>query len=413
MTVERPLTPGEIGMLSTIYGSAMDYSRVRVVDGRTADGTGFTPLNTIYSGAGRYREDYSLDPSLLTRGYFVHESSHSLQTQNGLPAFVRGAIPQLRAVLGQREEVYDYTDKLNEGVPFEDWNIEEQASYFEHLYIQRELVAEGTPSASIPSLDILEAVDTSNAYPGLLTGPIEREKSLLPDNQCFLADTPISLSDGSCLPIVDVSVGDVVQSYDHAGELVPGRVVRTFSKEVSHVLDFFGTGMTPGHVTLCGDGQFAGQHVPIMDILRSDGAIVKQDGTLVRAATACVVGSEGDHFVSAIVGDQLADGRFEVRTSGRIRVGTRVFDQDGADVSVMELIQQNNGLITDGGLIVTRGSDHPMPLVWTFGPALPKPEDYVLQRSGISLVDIYEANEWEAAGPRLSHPDAASQAFSN
>lgn len=247
------------------------------------------------------------------------------------------------------------------------------------------------------------------------------------DGQCFLAGTPIGLSDddqslqsddplqGSITTksIEQIAVGDEVVSYCRDGSLRPGRVTRTFSKEVDCVLDFFGTGMTPGHVTLCGDGEFADQHVPIMDILRTDGAIVKLDGSLVRAATSCEVGSEGDQFVTAIVGDRREDGRFEVRSSGRIRLGTRVFDRNGTDASVLELIELNGGKVTPDGMIMRAGSDQPMPFVWTFGEALPSPEDYVLQRSGLTLSDIYEANEWEGAGPRLPHPDAPVRAFSN
>ena len=36
---------------------------------------------------------------------------------------------------------------------------------------------------------------------------------------------------------------------------------------------------------------------------------------------------------------------------------------------------------------------------WTLSDRLPKPEDFILQRSGTTLVDIYRASEWE-------HPSA-------
>ena len=68
--------------------------------------------------------------------------------------------------------------------------------------------------------------------------------------------------------------------------LAPPRVTRVFVNDVAHVLDFHGTGVTPGHVFLCGAGRFAGRHVPLIDILRDDGAVVRQDGSLMRAATA-------------------------------------------------------------------------------------------------------------------------------
>jgi hypothetical protein len=57
--------------------------------------------------------------------------------------------------------------------------------------------------------------------------------------------------------------------------LVPARVTRTFVNDVAHVLDFHGTGVTPGHAFLCGAGRFQGRHVPLLDILRDDGAMVR------------------------------------------------------------------------------------------------------------------------------------------
>ncbi|WP_143104209.1 hypothetical protein [Poseidonocella sedimentorum] len=60
----RALTDGEIEMLSSVYGDSMDYSRVRVRDGGTAQGSGFTPFNTINIGRNIYSDDYSLEQSL-------------------------------------------------------------------------------------------------------------------------------------------------------------------------------------------------------------------------------------------------------------------------------------------------------------------------------------------------------------
>ncbi len=86
----------------------------------------------------------------------------------------------------------------------------------------------------------------------------------------------------------------MVLSPDKTGTLVPARVTRTFVNDVAHVLDFHGTGVTPGHVFLCGAGRFQGRHVPLIDILRNDGAVVRQDGSLMRASTGCAVGSDAD-----------------------------------------------------------------------------------------------------------------------
>jgi hypothetical protein len=91
----------------------------------------------------------------------------------------------------------------------------------------------------------------------------------------------------------------MVLSPDKTGTLVPARVTRTFVNDVAHVPDFHGTGVTPGHVFLCGAGRFKGRHVPLLDILRNDGAVVRQDGSLMRASIGCTVGSEADALVKS------------------------------------------------------------------------------------------------------------------
>ena len=92
-----------------------------------------------------------------------------------------------------------------------------------------------------------------------------------------------------------------------------------------------------------------------------------------------------------------------VRERAGIRLGTRFILENGADVSVLELILANGGMVC--GEHVRTAFDGPdRPFHWTFTPNLPKPEDYVLQRSATSLEDIYRANEWEAARPAMSVP---------
>lgn len=225
-------------------------------------------------------------------------------------------------------------------------------------------------------------------------------------SECFLPGTPISLWDGDVKPIEAVAAGDVVVAYDRAGRLVPGRVARAFVNEARQVLDVHGLMVTPGHVTLCGDGPFAGRHVPILDILRSDGALVREDGSLARAATGCAVGSEGDHWVVAVVGERGADGAVEVAEAGRIRAGTRAITAAGEDVCVLDLIRAAGAKLGEDGLIRMGGDEHGpgRPFRWTLAPALPKPEDYVLQRSATTLGDVYAAGEWEGVTPCAAPP---------
>ncbi len=139
--------------------------------------------------------------------------------------------------------------------------------------------------------------------------------------KCFLPHTPILLADGTTKPIAAIRPGDTVLSPDKTGTLVPARVTRTFVNDVAHVLDFHGTGVTPGHAFLCGAGRFQGRHVPLLDILRDDGAVVRQDGSLMRASTGCAVGSDGDRRIEVMA----ADG-----ATGWVRAGTRPPEGAGA-----------------------------------------------------------------------------------
>ncbi|MEM7058583.1 MAG: hypothetical protein AAF557_13390 [Pseudomonadota bacterium] len=191
--------------------------------------------------------------------------------------------------------------------------------------------------------------------------------------------------------IESIHPGDMVTAYDKDGNLKPAKVTAVHVNQVDHILDVHGLMVTPGHHTLCGDGPYTDKHVPIIDILRTDGAMVREDGTKVRAATGCDLNSEDDQFVWAITGDQAPDGTIKVRDKGRIRLGTRVISSDGRDISVRELIKGAGGTVTSAGLIARGEGGANMPFLWTFSTYLPKPEDYVLQRSGLTLMDLYSA----------------------
>ena len=225
-----------------------------------------------------------------------------------------------------------------------------------------------------------------------------------PGDHCFLAGTTISMWDGTKKPIEQVQPGDIVTSYDKDGTLKPGRVKRTMTNRARQILDVHGLMVTPGHATLCGDGLFAGRHVPIIDILRSDGALVREDGSMIRAATGCPLGSLGDRMVTAIVGLDQPGRRVKIAQLGQIRLGTRFIMASGEDVSVLDLIAQGGGSVTSDGMITTSLSGPEMPFRWTLTPLLPKPEDYVLQRSATHLHDIYQANEWEVIRPQMPGP---------
>lgn len=239
------------------------------------------------------------------------------------------------------------------------------------------------------------------------TMPVASQKLLLTevygDALCFLAGTEISMWDGSQKPIEDIAPGDMVTSYNADGILVAGEVTKLFRNHVTQILDVFGLQVTPGHVTLCGDGIFAGMHVPIIDILRSDGAVVREDGTKVRVATNAAVGSEMDAKVWAVAGTRHPDGSLIVTDRGQLRLGQRFITEDGEDLCLADIIERAGATIKDD-LIVTKPGELGVPFLWPFGETLPRPEDFVLQRSASCLSGIYAAGEWEDVPSVLAAP---------
>ena len=245
------------------------------------------------------------------------------------------------------------------------------------------------------------------------------------DDQCFKSDTPIQMwpLDPSIKPradggydeqlvlskvwekqISDIQVGDLVTSYDDNGRLQPGQVVRTMQNQSTHILDFWGTGVTPGHAYYCADGVFKGKHVPLMDILRTDGAIMRADGSFVRATTNCEVGSPDDRVIVAVLGDGETEPFY-------VRFGTRILLEHGQDVTVGELISANGGSVTEQGLVLYNGSEHAAPFNWTFSKQVPHPEDYILRRSQVDLEAIYLAGEWEEFETQLAAPVSIGEAL--
>ncbi|MGH0004384.1 Hint domain-containing protein [Pseudovibrio ascidiaceicola] len=228
------------------------------------------------------------------------------------------------------------------------------------------------------------------------------------NDSCFLSGTPILLADRNYKPIDEIVVGEEVQSYNASGELVAGRVSKIFRNQSKHILDVFGLMITPGHVTYCGDGQFAGQHVPIIDILRTDGALVQADGSMIRATTGYDVGSEEDQFVWAVTGTSQLDSTIIIEDRKQIRVGSRFILDDGRDVCVLDLIKAAGGTLMENGYIRASGSSEQLPFLWILSNELPAPEDYILQRSQVSLTEIYEAGEWDGQRSRLTERDVQS-----
>ena len=251
---------------------------------------------------------------------------------------------------------------------------------------------------------------------------------------CFLAGTEISMwpldpdvrpgADGHYdekevlakvwqKPIEEVAPDDWVVSSDRQGRLKPGRVTRTFQNTSKHILDVHGLMMTPGHVTWCAkvegeENRFADSYAPILDILRSDGAIMRADGTLIRAATGCEIGSEDDKPFWAFKLYTDKDGTERMGDRCQLRLGTRWMLSNGNHFSMRDYMEGIGiELIKEGphaGYVRWKKTGLITVFAWTLSESLPKPEDFVLQRSQVRLEEIYAANEWEGVRPQMPAP---------
>lgn len=223
------------------------------------------------------------------------------------------------------------------------------------------------------------------------------------ENHCFVQGTKIKMYPEGQNDIEEIRVGDLVTSYDKDGALRQGYVSKTFSRNVSIILDFHGLLVTPGHATLCVDGAFKYQHVALLDILRTDGAVAREDGQIVRASTGCIVGSLGDQLVEACTYRAHTNGRQQIAERSKLRFGTRFITEEGLDVRLMDIVEAVGDELTENGLI-TDGTSKARPFLWNFSTELPRPEDYILQRSRLTLREIYEASEWDDIAPLLPTP---------
>ena len=139
----RKLTPGEIALAISVFGSDINYDIVRVyrrvyVPGQPTN-TLIAPNGSIYADedGSVYAEDYSATAFWL-QAAFIHEMAHVWQHQHRMSVEIRGA----------RERRYDYT--IEAGKRFEDYLIEQQASivkdYFRLLQGQ---TLEGKPPIEV------------------------------------------------------------------------------------------------------------------------------------------------------------------------------------------------------------------------------------------------------------------------
>ena len=142
----RSLTPGEITLARSIFGEAIDYSKVRLVKGKWwpfhPRNAAMAPSGNIYfhPHSGGWSGDFSKEP-LWRQGFFIHEMTHVWQAQRG-GAFY---LPLMRHPFSR----YSYV--LKAGKPFRRYGLEQQAEIVRHHF----LASRGASVPSLPPRDLL------------------------------------------------------------------------------------------------------------------------------------------------------------------------------------------------------------------------------------------------------------------
>jgi outer membrane lipoprotein SlyB len=135
-TRSRKLTAEEIVMAREIFQDSIDYTAITITrDSMLAVGAPRTLGNTIHlkSDWGHFRGD-TLELTEQGKETLIHEMTHVWQYQNGgLDYIPLSLIAQLRAsIFGKdRNAAYDWRAAHDAGLPWEDWNPEQQAAAVE------------------------------------------------------------------------------------------------------------------------------------------------------------------------------------------------------------------------------------------------------------------------------------------
>ena len=144
--ISRPLTPDEVELARSIFGQAIDYSRVRLVKGKWwpfhPRNAAMAPMGSIWfhPEAGGWSDDFSKEP-LSRQGFFIHEMTHVWQAQKG----GRFYLPLMRHPFCR------YAYQLKSRKPFARYGIEQQAEIVRHRF----LAERGTPIEVVPPRDLL------------------------------------------------------------------------------------------------------------------------------------------------------------------------------------------------------------------------------------------------------------------
>jgi hypothetical protein len=142
----RHLTPGEVELARSIFGGAIDYSRVQLIQGKwwpfQPRRSAMAPMGNIWfhPDGGGWSEDFTKEP-IGRQGFLIHEMTHVWQTQKGGRFYL----------LLMRHPFCRYSYRLEPGKPFARYGLEQQAEIVHHRF----LADRGCPVPIVPPRELL------------------------------------------------------------------------------------------------------------------------------------------------------------------------------------------------------------------------------------------------------------------
>ena len=144
----RSLTSGEIELCRSIFGSAIDYSNVRLIPRKWWP---LQPINYVMTPSGNlhfhpkgwlWSDDFSKGQTHVD--LFIHEMTHVWQSQKWGRFYL----------LLQRHPFCRYDYSVRPGQRFEQYGLEQQAEIVRHIFLLRHR----QPLAGAPPLEQLESI---------------------------------------------------------------------------------------------------------------------------------------------------------------------------------------------------------------------------------------------------------------
>lgn len=173
-TRSRHLTGDEIAYARTIFQKSVDYSKITITrDSMISAGAPKTIGNTIHlkTDLEHFKKDakgeWTMDLTAQGKLSLVHEMTHVWQYQHGGFAYIPNSlISQFKAWLssGDNNGAYQWQPQAERGVPWEQWNPEQQAECIEEYNAALRKVNSATASGRTPAAKYIALINKAQPY---------------------------------------------------------------------------------------------------------------------------------------------------------------------------------------------------------------------------------------------------------